>query len=363
MDPLPFRTVYVTSHVGPHPMHRALVRGVGADIARLDHFLRWIDVPRPKWQQYLSWLVNGWALPGREQWDLFVLEGFQIPAMLMKWMRRIAPSQKVICHHVGEQLYFMQTGFYSKSTDWGMRRIMRGYDAHIAVGEEQTRLVREVLGDAPAPVYTVYCTHVSADKYRRFTALQPGLESKRILFVGNIYGYWRIHYKGLDLLLDAFARASPELRLTLVGVHEPDYQRLTAPLPPSVVSRIELVKFAEDLAPYFATHALFLLPARGDAFPTVVLESAAAGVVPLVSEATGNKEVVERIAPELVAPLDAAEVARRIDRYFALPPEERQRLSARARAQAADFTEEKGVQRFREALLQIARDLGVTPRR
>ena len=267
---LPFRTSYVTSHVGPHPMHRALVRGVDADVGRVDYWLRSIDVPRPRWQQYLSWLMNGWASPYRRDYDLFVLEGFQIPPMLMKWMRRIDSDQKVICHHTAEQLYFLQTGFYSKKTDWLMRRVIRDYDAHICVGDEQTRLLGEVLDGHPAHVYNVRCTHIGADKYERFSAVTPALDGKRILFVGNIYGTWRVHYKGLDLLLDAFARAvalDPELSLTVIGTKWEDFRPLLKDLDAAARARIELVPFAEDLSPQFARHALLLLPARGDAFP------------------------------------------------------------------------------------------------
>lgn len=346
-------------------MHRALVRGVGADIGRVDHWLRSIDVPRPRWQQYLSWFLNGWAFPGRDQYDLFVLEGFQIPAALMKWMRRIRPDQKVVCHHTAEQLYFLQTGFYAKKTDWLMRQVIRGYDAHICVGAEQTRLLYEVLDGHPARVYNVYCTHIGADKHARFARVTPALDQKRILFVGSIYGDWRVHYKGLDLLLAAFERAlgeEPELALTVVGADAKSFQPLVERLGPAARARIERIENAADLAPHFEGHALLALPARGDAFPTVVLEGIAAGLPPLLSEATGNKEVAAAIAPELVAPLDADELARRILWYVRLPPERRAELSARARERAQDFTEDKGVARFRDALLEIHREL-VGPRR
>jgi glycosyltransferase involved in cell wall biosynthesis len=358
---MPFRTVYVTSHVGPHPMHRALVKGAEADVGRVDYWLRSIDRPRPKWQQYLSWLMNAWASPYRRDYQLFVLEGFQIPPMLMKWMRRIdRRRQKVVCHHTAEQLYFLQTGFYSKKTDWLMRRVIKDYDAHIVVGKEQTRLLHEVLDGRKANIYTVYCTHVGADKYRRFLEVAPALDEKRILFVGNIYGDWRVHYKGLDLLLDGFQLAlasDPALSLTVIGTTADDFQRLVARLRPETRARVQLEPYAEDLSPHFSRHALLALTARGDAFPTVVLEGLAAGVPALLSEFTGNKEVAQAVAPELVAPLDAAEIARRILWYFGLEAPRRRALSAKCRTVAADFTEEKGVQRFREALLQIHRDL------
>jgi glycosyltransferase involved in cell wall biosynthesis len=359
IEPLPFRAVYITGRDGPHPMHQALVDKTPIPLGRRDAVLQSITEESPKWQQYVSWVVNGWVFPGRHDFELFVLQGFLISPMLMKWMRRITPAQRVVCHHVGEQLYFLQSGFYSRRTDWGMRKIIQGYDAHICVGREQTRLLKEI--DPKARAYNVYCTHISEDKYQRFTQLTPGLEAQRILFVGNIYGTWRVHYKGLDLLLEAFHLAlqkNPGLSLTLIGVHDEAYQRLThEKYPASTLGKIERVAFAKDLAPYFASHSLFLLPGRGDAFPTVVLEALAGGVVPMVSEATGNKEVVAEVDPALVTPLDAPEIARRMQWYFALSPEARAALSARGRVLAENFTEALGVARFREALLQIARDL------
>jgi len=364
------RTIYITSHIGPHPMHRALVAGVGADVGRVDYWLRSVDVERPRWQYYLSWMMNGWASPYRKDYDLYVLEGFQIPPMLMKWMRRVTPEQQVVCHHTAEQLYFLQTGFYSKKTDWMMRHVIKGYDAHICVGLEQTRLLNEVLDGAPARVYNVYCTHVGAEKQRRFAQVNPALDSKRILFVGNIYGTWRMHYKGLDLLVDAFQLAlasDPALTLTVIGAGDEDFSKLMARVTPATQARIEQVRFADDLAPHFASHALLAQPARGDAFPTVVLESIAAGLPPILSEATGNKEVAAEIAPELVAPLDPAELARRLVWYFGLPPGARQAISDRGRQVATRFTEEKAIARFGEALGQIHRELrpasGRRPRR
>jgi glycosyltransferase involved in cell wall biosynthesis len=362
---LPFRTVYVTSHVGPHSMHRTLVDSVQAEIGRADHWLRWIDRPRPKWQQYASWLLNGWAFPNRQRYDLFVLEGFQMPPVFMKWMRRIRPDQKVICHHTGEQLYFLQTGFYSKKTDWLMRRIIKSYDAHICVGREQTRLLHEVLDGHPAHVYTVYLAHVSEAKRRHYAGVTPDLGSKRILFVGGIYGGWRIQYKGLDLVIEAFHRAlerDPELLLTLIGVTPEVFTQLTREhYPTRTIERIQVLTQASDLAPYFQSHALFLLPGRGDCFPTVVLEAMAAGMVPMVSEFTGNKEVVGEVSDHLVTPIEVGAIADRIGWYFQLDAAERETLSARSRQVASRFSEEAGVRNFRQALQQIHRDLAFSP--
>jgi glycosyltransferase involved in cell wall biosynthesis len=288
-----------------------------------------------------------------------------MPPVFMKWMRRIRPDQKVVCHHTGEQLYFLQTGFYSKKTDWLMRRIIKSYDAHICVGREQTRLLLEVLDGHPAHVYTVYLAHVTEAKRQRFAEVTPDLASKRILFVGGIYGGWRVHYKGIDLVLEGFHRAlerDPELSLTLIGVTPEVFTQLTRDrYPASTIERIQVLTQASDLAPYFQSHALFLLPGRGDAFPTVVMEAMAAGVVPMVSEFTGTKEIVAEVSDRLVTPIEAGPIADRIVWYLQLDAGERQALSARSRQVASRFTEEAGVRNFRQALHQIHRDLAFSP--
>ena len=60
---------------------------------------------------------------------------------------------------------------------------------------------------------------------------------------------------------------------------------------------LKFVGRCSDLAPVFATASVYLHPGRGDAFPLSVLEAMAAGLVPIVSEWTGAKEVVEQVDP------------------------------------------------------------------
>jgi glycosyltransferase involved in cell wall biosynthesis len=356
---------YVTSHVGPHPMHRALVKAVDARVERLDHWLRWVDLERPKWQQYLSWVVNGLALPHASDYELIVVEGFQVPAAIMKWSRRLRPTQKIVCHHVGEQLYFLETGFYSPRTDWAMRRILAAYDAHLCVGLEQTRLLQRVLGPAKN-IYTTYCTHISQPKWEQFTQLTPSLDSQRILFVGHIYSDWRLHYKGLDLLVRAFGELQsqfPKAALTVVGITTQVFERhFSTMLSPAARAKIEVVEHASDLGPLFETHSLFALPARGDAFPTVVLESLAAGLPALVSVDTGNKEVASEVSPDLVSELNSESLRAALARYLALPAATRVEFSQRARAVASGYTEARGTAAFRDALNSVYGDLGLLRR-
>jgi glycosyltransferase involved in cell wall biosynthesis len=341
-------------------MHRALVSGVGAKVELLDRWLRWVDVPRPKWVQYLSWLVNGVAQPVAP-YDMIVLEGFQIPSVVTKLTGRLRHGKLLVCHHVGEQLYFLKNGFYSRSTAWIMRRTLELYDAHVCVGNEQTRLLNELIPDKKKVIYSAYCTHVSNEKAARFALLRPALDQKRILFVGNIYSEWRILYKGLDLVVAAFsalARSDSQVRLTLIGIAPEMFaQRFGASLSPEVASRIDVVKSQDDLAEPFGSHSVLVLPARGDAFPTVVLEAATAGLPPIVSTDTGNKEVAEAIDPTLVVPLEAEALAARFAAYFAMPPEERAALSERTRAVGQNFLEGRGVSEFSRVLRQIHHDL------
>ena len=60
-EPLPFRAVYITGRDGPHPMHKALVARTPLDLGRRDAVLQAVTEESPRWQQYLSWVVNGWS--------------------------------------------------------------------------------------------------------------------------------------------------------------------------------------------------------------------------------------------------------------------------------------------------------------
>jgi len=347
------RTTYITSHVGPHPMHRDFVRALGFRIGRVDKRIRWLDRPRTRPVRYLSWLVNGIALDGADDAEIILSEGFQIPPPLHKALGLCRPGQLVVCHHVGEAPYFLATSRYSAPVQKAMLKLMRAYDAHICVGKEQERLVREVLGPGDWNVHCAYVAHVADSKRPRLAACAPPLETRKVLFVGSIYSDWRVHYKGLDLVADAFSRAHDKWSLTIVGISRAAFIALI-PHAAAWANQIEFIEFTDDLPGIFEKHDLMILPARGDTFPTVVLEAMAAGLPVLVSTLTGNCEVVHSAEPSLVVEPSAESLSSGIDWYLNLEPVQRRKIGDAARVAAGTFTESASTQAFADTLNQIA---------
>ena len=102
------------------------------------------------------------------------------------------------------------------------------------------------------------------------------------LFCGQM-----IARKGVDLLLDAFARLEKG-RLLLVG-READLPALLAPMSPSVRDRITYAGFLppEDLPTFFAQADVFVLPSRYDGWGVVVNQAIGAGLPIVCSDQVG----------------------------------------------------------------------------
>jgi glycosyltransferase involved in cell wall biosynthesis len=109
------------------------------------------------------------------------------------------------------------------------------------------------------------------------------------LFCGQM-----IHRKGIDVLLEAFARLSNngvQARLLLVGM-ESDLRGYLSKLPSEVVAKIEYAGFKQphELPPYFLRSDVFVLPSRYDGWGVVVNQAVAAGLPVICSDAVGAAE-------------------------------------------------------------------------
>jgi len=164
----------------------------------------------------------------------------------------------------------------------------------------------------------------------------PARDAVRLLFVGNIK-----RAKGVDLLIEAFARSGSRATLVLAGpIVEPG---LLARLP-------EGVEVAGKLDPaglrsQYARADLLVLPSRADGFGMVVGEAMRSGLAVIVSSATGAKDIV---VPGrngwIVASGDVSSLAAAIDEAISDAARLRQ-MGAAAREDAAGLTWERYAQR------------------
>jgi len=214
------------------------------------------------------------------------------------------------------------------------RSLFDRMDGVVAHSEHGAARLRDELGLDSARVHVI--PHGAFDYLTRLPQEKPlpaeleGAEGPVILFFGLLRPY-----KGLDLLLDAFAQLEGA-ELWIVGNPRMDVASLRAAAL-AASGRVRFVtRFVEDaeIPAIFRRADLLVLPYR-DAEHSGVLYTGLAFGKPMVLSAVGGfPEVAAGGAARLVAPGDAGALAQALAELVA-DPEARERLAAAARAAAA----------------------------
>ena len=174
--------------------------------------------------------------------------------------------------------------------------------------------------------------------------------------------------KGLDLLLAAAQRVlgkRPEVRFVVVGdgPERETLERRAVEL--GLGDRVLFTGFRNDVTELLAVADLLALPSREDAFPTVLLEAAAAGLPAVASDVGGVPEIVVAGVTGLrVPPEDPAALADALIELISRPEERgRQGRAARKRAET-ELSAELWLDRLTELYSETREGLGsaVTPR-
>lgn len=357
------RTKYLHGRPGPHVMHGRLAASVGAEFSFIDHRLRWQDLTRPRVVTVASWWASSATLPDRAEYNVFLVDNLHIGPVLMKRVF-LRPDQKIVAHLGSHTIPFLHMGRFSGPVERLHLWALQQYDALLCEGAMTEDMVHDLLGHHAPRTYVTFLGP-PAERGRQLRKIQPDLQSKRILLVASGPGGFRIHYKGLDLMVAAVVRAAgsdPEIRFDILGHWDEESVRATMEaVPPDLQERIRFRGRQDDIGPWMGQSALYLHCSRGDAFPTASIEAMTAGLVPIVSELTGTRDLVREIAPGLVTRLSEESIAQRILWFFSLPLEERRTLSARARVVAERYTEEAAIKHYRATFNRLCADLHLSP--
>ncbi|HEV7503813.1 MAG TPA: glycosyltransferase family 4 protein [Thermoanaerobaculia bacterium] len=196
------------------------------------------------------------------------------------------------------------------------RRITAVKDAEIALADHVltvSELARQSYLEAGVPPERVHCVSLGVDvdlfaPGEEQVEAQDG-EGTTFVFVGAAS-----RIKGLDLLLEAFARvrgAKPVARLLLIGPPGDASSLLGPPVPAGVTVLGPLSQ--ADLARRLRAADCLVLPSRNESFGMVVPEALAAGLPVLVSDRAGAAALIQEGRNGWVVPAgDAGALARRM---------------------------------------------------
>jgi glycosyltransferase involved in cell wall biosynthesis len=275
----------------------------------------------------------------------------------------LSQRQKIVVHLGSHTLYFLYSHRFGRWVErihlWALRR----YDALICEGGMAVELAHRLLPESCPPTYQTFIGP-PAERARFLVALNPALDGAKILFIASGPDLSRMHYKGLDLMIEAVAAAierDSEIEFNILGDWNTDVvAACLSRIPEEARSQIHFRGEVSDVRQWFQEASLYLQCTRGDAFPTTTLEAMTAGLVPIISDWTGTSQIVRKVDERLIVPLDVAEITARIRWYFALGPDERARLSQRCREAVGGYTQEAAILHYQETFAALCRDLGVS---
>ena len=298
-----------------------------------------------------------WAAAARKvaAWgpDLLVVQWwhpFFAPAyagLIRRLRKRSAAVILFLCHNV-----FPHERMGSRHLETMLVRMaFRRVDGFLVQSEGLARQVRELRPESP--VRQVH--HPAYSFYRRWDSESPGPgEKPRILFFGNIRAY-----KGLDVLIEAFARVRRELEAELVVAGEfysdprPLKERVRALGLDGHVSWTGAYVPNREVPALFRRAHVVALPYRSATQSGIVPLAYQFGVPVIASDVGGLSEVVlDGKTGLLFPPGDSDRLARLLIDYF------RRNLRPRFQPHILEFNRKLGWDRVAGRILEMARSLG-----
>lgn len=344
------KTAFIIGRPSGHPTHAKYARSVDSTFIHEDRILRWQDLNASKPRRYLSWLLNAFFFPRLNSWDAILTECVRVPQLIQKKLGLLSKKQKLIALMSDESLYFTVSKKYPKLTQYLMIQFWKSCDSIICIGEFQQELAKQVLPKSHhKKIYEIY-NGVSKQNLNTLNKVQPSLNSKTIVFVGNATTIWRTEYKGLDIMLSVINELIeyPNLIFKIAGeipIHIQSH--LLKGLSEETKAKVEFLGKVIQLENLFSDACLYFHTARGEAWGISVNEAMAAGVPALVSEKTGAKSLVYQMDPNFVVPLDKSEIKSQLNFYLNLSIAERKLLSVKARNASNQFSEEDAILNFK----------------
>ncbi len=317
---------------GPHKLHKEwgeLVcdRSIPIIPRFLPHSWRFI-MPVTQFFSLLTTLYTPRA-------ETYFLEGFNciIPAYLKK-----RQGTKIIM--INSDTTFLLAPHWTGIKRWFYQRTIKSVDGMISTSAYVKEGADRCL-NVPNKIVFPYVDE-------RFFSLKTNPSSDTIIQVGGLRDS-----KGTDLLLETYEllKKNSSLKLILAGpVLETRYAKANEQ------SGVTVTGWTNKPEDYLQQAGVYVNLARHEPFGIGVLEAMAAGIVPIVSEHCGVKDVVAQLDAKLIVPLEPAVVAERIT-WLQSDLKHKKTLAKKARELARLYTKERCMKEFLAAFTALEEEL------
>lgn len=352
-----FKIAYLHGRLGPHIMHGRLAKSVKAEFQKIDHYKVWNDGEYNRLYIIYAWIYNALKFESPSKYHIYLVSGPHFSPILMK-MFRLKKTQKVIVHLGDETMYFLYDKWYGKVMQKLLVFLLNRYDALLCEGQMAADLA-VINGIKKPKIYTTYLG-VPKERHAQLMKLDPKMKANTFITIASGPSGWRTYYKGLDLMIESFGMAfhkEAKMKFIIVGEWDKELQdTLTQNLSEECKAAIDFVGHTKAIDQYLSEATFYYHTSRGDAFPTVVLEGMATGLIPLVSEWTGSKEVVAQLDESLVVPIDKTLISKKLNELSILPEAQRKEWSLKAKAISNNYTEEIALKHYQKTFDKIIQD-------
>ena len=327
-------------YVGPHLAFGKFAQEAGAETFRIGPRA---EKKQPAPIKALNFAKSALSIP--PGYDLYLTETCYYYAAAAKRLGRIRGRIASVCS--SPVFYNMLHGMIGGIERAMLLELAKDVDFFVLEGKYVGDVMRKLGIEKPS---CLAYTYVGRERYETLRRMKPDLKSKEIAIIAtNDY-----LYKGVDLLIEAVTLArkkDPGISLNVV-VGNMDEGKISGLLS-------ENMRMTHDAVSALSKAGLYVHPARGDVFPVAPLEAMLAGVPTMVSSETGTKEVVWKVRPDFVLPLEPEKIAAKINEYFTLSSAEKNGLSEKFRKAALPFNEKEQLAFFRKNYSEMLEKLGI----
>ncbi len=314
----------------PHYFHAALAKELHADF-----------YPAPKLRSEKSNIITGglsilkavFTLP--KNYDIYFCEGTYIIPVLAKKLGLIRKDAKIVNILASPLLYYIKTGLIKGIRKRFAITLLKEVDSFVCVSKMEDDLLKEIIPNAKSIVIYPFVKQEMEIEIMKKKNIIPNINAHKILTIGTHSAY----YKGIDIVFEAFKiikKKFPDAELNIVG-NMPDLKKYVD----CNYEGVHCLGYVKDLVKVIKESSLYIHMGRGDTFPVSILEVMQCGLPVIVSDATGVKEVIEKIDKNMISKLNENDLVNKTNEYFNLSQNQKIILSKRFYNIATSFNKDK----------------------